>query len=55
MTRMNPQTSLTKEDINEFTALFDAIQHDPRQVHPSKMERFTELMVAKLKQGQPHM
>lgn len=51
MTRNRQTEELSHEEHNEFHALFAAIQYDPRQVHPDKMERFTELMVAKLKSG----
>lgn len=51
MTRIRQTTELTHEEHNEFEALFSAIKYDPRHVHPDKMERFTELMVAKLKNG----
>jgi hypothetical protein len=39
---------LTKEEWEELNALREAINLDPHQVHPSKMEKFTELFVRSL-------
>jgi len=39
---------LTTEEWEELNALREAINLDPHQVHPSKMEKFTELFVRSL-------
>jgi hypothetical protein len=39
---------LTKEEWNELNALREAINYDPSQVCPQKMEKFTELFVRSL-------
>jgi hypothetical protein len=39
---------LSKEEWNELDALRKAINHDPSQVSPQKMEKFTELFVRSL-------
>lgn len=39
---------LTQEEWNELLALKDAINYNPSQVTPKKMEKFTELMVRSL-------
>jgi hypothetical protein len=39
---------LTTEEWKELNALREAINLDPHQVHPSKMEKFTELFVRSL-------
>ena len=36
---------LTAEEWNELNALRQAIQEGPAAVHPSKMEKFTELLI----------
>jgi hypothetical protein len=40
---------LSQEEWNEMSALKDAINYNPSQVHPDKMERFTELFVRSVK------
>jgi len=39
---------LTTEEWEELNALREAINLDPHQVHPNKMEKFTELFVRSL-------
>jgi hypothetical protein len=39
---------LTKEEWKELNALREAINYDPSQVCPQKMEKFTELFVRSL-------
>jgi hypothetical protein len=39
---------LTKEEWNELNALREAINYNPSQVCPQKMEKFTELFVRSL-------
>ena len=39
---------LTKEEWNELDALRKAINYNPSQVSPQKMEKFTELFVRSL-------
>jgi hypothetical protein len=39
---------LTTEEWKELNALREAINLDPHQVHPNKMEKFTELFVRSL-------
>jgi hypothetical protein len=39
---------LSKEEWTELNALREAINYDPSQVCPSKMEKFTELFVRSL-------
>lgn len=41
---------LTEEEWNELVALKNAINYYPHTVSPSKMEKFSELMVRSLKQ-----
>lgn len=49
MTLSKPSTDyLTKEEWNELDALRKAINYDPSQVCPQKMEKFTELFVRSL-------
>lgn len=49
MTLSKPSTDyLTKEEWNELDALRKAINYDPSQVSPQKMEKFTELFVRSL-------
>lgn len=49
MTLSKPSTEyLTKEEWNELDALRKAINYDPSQVSPQKMEKFTELFVRSL-------
>lgn len=40
---------LTKEEWDELNALRKAINYDPSQVCPQKMEKFTELFVRSLR------
>lgn len=40
---------LTEEEWDELVALKNAINYDPHTVSPSKMEKFSELMVRSLK------
>jgi hypothetical protein len=37
--------TLTKEEWDEMNVLRKAINYGPSQVHPDKMQRFTELLV----------
>lgn len=39
---------LTSEEWKELNSLREAINLDPSQVHPNKMEKFTELFVRSL-------
>lgn len=47
LSRIGNET-LTDDEWNELVALKDAINYDPSQVAPEKMEKFTELMVRSL-------
>jgi hypothetical protein len=38
-------TPLSKDEWNELKALKEAINYDPSQVSPIKMEKFTDLLV----------
>lgn len=50
MTLSKPSTDyLSKEEWNELDALRKAINYDPSQVSPQKMEKFTELFVRSLR------
>ena len=42
--------NLTQEEWKEMVALKQAINHDISQVHPEKMEQFTEYLVRSLKE-----
>ena len=41
---------LTQKEWNEMVALKNAIDYDITQVHPEKMEEFTEYLVRSLKE-----
>lgn len=43
-------SKLTQTEWNEMIALKDAIDYDITQVHPEKMEQFTEYLVRSLKE-----
>lgn len=43
-------TELTQTEWNEMVALKNAINYDITQVHPEKMEEFTEYLVRSLKE-----
>lgn len=43
-------SSLNQEEWHEMEALKDALDYDIRQVHPDKMEEFTEYLVRSLKE-----
>jgi hypothetical protein len=43
-------TELTQKEWNEMVALKNAIDYDISQVHPEKMEEFTEYLVRSLKE-----
>jgi hypothetical protein len=45
MTLSRTASTLTTEEWNELNALRKAINHDPSQVSPEKMEIFTDLLV----------
>lgn len=48
------ETKLTEEEWNELVALKNAINYNPSQVHPDKMELFTALLVKSLEgKGDP--
>ena len=44
----NRSTALTDDEWNEMVALKDAINYNPWQVAPEKMELFTEYLVRSL-------
>ena len=47
--------NISDEEWNELVALKNAINHDPSTVIPTKMERFTELLVKTLQgKGDTH-
>ena len=51
MTYSNKHNSeLTQTEWNEMVALKNAINYDITQVHPEKMEQFTEYFVRSLKE-----
>jgi hypothetical protein len=51
MTYANKNTSeLTQNEWDEMVALKKAINYDITQVHPGKMEQFTEYLVRSLKE-----
>jgi hypothetical protein len=51
MTYSNKNNSeLTQTEWNEMVALKNAINYDITQVHPEKMEQFTEYLVRSLKE-----
>jgi hypothetical protein len=43
-------SNLNKEEWQELEALKDALDYDVRQVHPDKMEKFTEYLVRTLRE-----
>ena len=44
----NFNSELSNDEWNELVALKDAINYNPSQVSPDKMERFTSLLVQSL-------
>jgi hypothetical protein len=50
MTQAKKSNTLTQDEWKEMVDLKNAINHDISQVHPSKMEAFTEYLVRSLQE-----
>jgi hypothetical protein len=42
--------TLNQDEWNEMRALKDAMNHDVSQVHPDRMEKFTEYLIRSMRQ-----